>query len=163
VWGGAVSAALQIKNIPTGTGDDVKIEGTVGKGATKYIIGTAFALPGSFSMTKANAFTTAGTIAIGAINDGVYGGWMTPLQASVQLTRGWGFRGAFNLALLRLGQNQSRWPVRMRSRGAQRAGATFPAATRPLERRLSRLMAPALRLNALNATCRYPMRAPGTF
>jgi hypothetical protein len=107
VWGGAVSAALQIKNIPTGAGDDVKIEGTVGKGATKYIIGTAFALPGSFGMTKANAFTTAGTIAIGAINDGVYGGWMTPLRASVQLTRGWGFRGALNLALLRLGQNQS--------------------------------------------------------
>jgi len=95
-WGGAVSAALQIKNIPTGAGDDVKIEGSAGEGATKYIIGTAFALPGSFYMTKANAFTTAGTIAIGAINDGVYGGWMTPLQAGVQLSRGWGFRGAFN-------------------------------------------------------------------
>ena len=47
-------------------------------------------------MTKANAFTTAGTIAIGAINDGVYGGWMTPLQTGVQLSRGWGFRGALN-------------------------------------------------------------------
>jgi hypothetical protein len=95
-WGGAVSTALQIKDIPTGAGDDVKIEGTVGEGATKYIIGTAAPLPGSFYMTKANANTTAGTIAIGAINDGVYGGWMTPLQAGVQLTRGWGFRGAFN-------------------------------------------------------------------
>ena len=95
-WGGAVAAALQIKNIPTGAGDDVKIEGSAGEGATKYILGTAFALPGSFYMTKANAFTTAGTIAIGAINDGVYGGWMTPLQAGVQLSRGWVFRGAFN-------------------------------------------------------------------
>jgi hypothetical protein len=95
-WGGAVSTALQIKDIPTGAGDDVKIEGTVGEGTTKYIIGTAAPLPGSFYMTKANANTTAGTIAIGAINDGVYGGWMTPLQAGVQLTRGWGFRGAFN-------------------------------------------------------------------
>jgi hypothetical protein len=95
-WGGAVSAALQIKNIPTGAGDDVKVEGSWGVGATKYILGTAAALPGSFYPTKANGATTAGTIAIGAITDGVYGGWQTPLQAGVQLTRGWGFRGAFN-------------------------------------------------------------------
>jgi hypothetical protein len=95
-YGGAIMAALQIKNIPTGPGDDIKMDGSVGEGATKYILGTASALPGSFYMTKANANTTAGTIAIGAITDGVYGGWQTPLQAGVQLTRGWGFRGAFN-------------------------------------------------------------------
>jgi Porin subfamily len=95
-WGGAVSAALQIKNLPTGAGDDVKIEGSVGEGATKYILGTVGPLPASFYMLKGNANTTGGTFAIGAINDGVYGGWMTPLQAGVQLTRGWGFRGALN-------------------------------------------------------------------
>jgi len=95
-FGGAVSAALQIKNIPTGAGDDVKVEGTWGLGATKYILGTAAALPGSFYMTKGNGVAPAGTIAIGAITDGVYGGWNTPMQAGVQLTRGWGFRGAFN-------------------------------------------------------------------
>src|SRR6516225_8001735 len=95
-WGGAVAAALQIKNIPTGAGDDVKIEGTAGEGAAKYILGSALPLPAAFYMTKANAFTTGGTIAIGAINDGVYGGWMTPLQTDVQLSRGWGFRGALN-------------------------------------------------------------------
>jgi Porin subfamily len=95
-FGGAISAALQIKNLPTGAGDDVKVEGTWGLGATKYVLGTAGTLPASFYMTKGNANTTAGTIAIGAITDGVYGGWQTPLQAGVQLTRGWGFRGAFN-------------------------------------------------------------------
>jgi hypothetical protein len=95
-FGGAVSAALQIKNLPTGAGDDVKVEGTWGLGATKYVLGTAAPLGGSFHMTKANANTTAGTLAIGPITDGVYGGWQTPLQAGVQLTRGWGFRGAFN-------------------------------------------------------------------
>jgi hypothetical protein len=47
-------------------------------------------------MTKASAVANSGTIAIGAITDGVYGGWQTPLQAGLQLTRGWGFRGAFN-------------------------------------------------------------------
>jgi porin-like protein len=97
-FGGAVSAALQIKNIPTGAGDDVKVEGTWGLGATKYVLGTAGALPGSFYMTKASGApgVTAGQIAIGAITDGVYGGWQTNLQSGVQLTRGWGFRGAFN-------------------------------------------------------------------
>jgi hypothetical protein len=95
-FGGAVMAALQIKNIPTGPGDDIKLDGSWGEGATKYIIGTAASLPGSFYMTKGNANTTGGTIAIGAITDGVYGGWQTPLQAGVQLTHGWGFRGAFN-------------------------------------------------------------------
>jgi hypothetical protein len=94
-FGGAVSAALQIKNIPTGAGDDVKVEGTWGLGATKYVLGTASTLPGSFYMTKGGP-TSAGTIAIGAITDGVYGGWQTPFQSGVQLTRGWGFRGAFN-------------------------------------------------------------------
>jgi hypothetical protein len=95
-WGGAVSAALQIKNIPTGAGDDVKLEGTYGVGATKYVLGTAAALGGSFYMTKASSVATGGTIAIGAITDGVYGGFDTAAQAGVQLTKGWGFRGAFN-------------------------------------------------------------------
>ena len=95
-FGGAVSAALQIKNIPTGAGDDVKVEGTWGLGATKYVLGTASTLPGSFYMTKSGPAGTGGQIAIGAITDGVYGGWQTPLQSGVQLTRGWGFRGAFN-------------------------------------------------------------------
>jgi hypothetical protein len=97
-WGGAVSAALQIKNIPTGAGDDVKIEGTYGVGATKYVLGTAAALGGSFYMTKASGApgNTAGTIAIGAITDGVYGGFDTNMQSGLQLTKGWGFRGAFN-------------------------------------------------------------------
>jgi hypothetical protein len=33
--GGSVMAALQIKNIPTGAGDDIKIDGTWAKGDTK--------------------------------------------------------------------------------------------------------------------------------
>jgi hypothetical protein len=95
-WGGAVMAALQIKNIPTGPGDDIKLDGSYGVGAMKYILGTAAPLPGSFYMTKGNANVTGGTLAIGAINDAVYGAFGTPFQSGVQLTRGWGFRGAFN-------------------------------------------------------------------
>ena len=34
-WGGAVMAALQIKNLPTGAGDDFKIDVSYAKGDTK--------------------------------------------------------------------------------------------------------------------------------
>ena len=34
-WGGAVMAALQIKNLPTGAGDDFKIDVSYSKGVTK--------------------------------------------------------------------------------------------------------------------------------
>ena len=40
-WGGAVTAALQIKNIPTGAGDDIKIDATYAKGNTKAVISTS--------------------------------------------------------------------------------------------------------------------------
>jgi hypothetical protein len=102
-WGGAVNAALQIKNLPTGAGDDIKIEGTWSDGASKYVLGTASILGGSFYMagncgscTSVNGSPIGGKLAIGAITDSVYGGFGTPLQAGVQLTQGWGFRGAFN-------------------------------------------------------------------
>ena len=92
--GFAVMAALQIKNIPTGPGDDFKIEGTWAKGATKYAIGTSGALGGSFYMFSNAAGGVGGKEAIGAISDGVYGGG--PLNTSIQLTNSWGVRGAFN-------------------------------------------------------------------
>src|SRR6195256_3404576 len=43
--GGSVMGALQIKNIPTGPGDDIKIEATWAKGDTKNIISTSGASP----------------------------------------------------------------------------------------------------------------------
>ena len=42
-------AALQIKNIPTGAGDDIKIDASWSKGDTKNVISTAAASP-SFAM-----------------------------------------------------------------------------------------------------------------
>jgi Porin subfamily len=94
--GGAISAALQIKNLPTGAGDDVKIEGTWSLGATKYVLGTSASLGSSFYMFGNGPTGTAGKMAIGAITDGVYGGFGTSMQAGLQLTQGLGFRGAFN-------------------------------------------------------------------
>ena len=48
-WGGAVTAALQIKNLPTGAGDDFKIDATYAKGNTKAVISTSGGSP-SFAM-----------------------------------------------------------------------------------------------------------------
>jgi Porin subfamily len=92
-FGGAISAALQLKNIPTGVGDDIKIEGTWAEGATKYTVGTSGALGGSFFMINNASGGVGGKIALGAITDGVYGG---ANNTGIQLTQSWGVRGAFN-------------------------------------------------------------------
>jgi hypothetical protein len=91
-FGGAISAALQIKNIPTGAGDDIKIEGSWAEGATKYTVGTSTALGGSFYMIGNASGGVGGKMAFGAITDGIFGG----AGSSIQLTDSWGFRGAFN-------------------------------------------------------------------
>jgi hypothetical protein len=97
--GGAVNVALQIKNLPTGAGDDFKIEGSWSLGASKYVLGTSAPLGGSFYMFGNGPTGTAGKLAIGAITDGVYAGGPGGSGVGgtgVQLTQGLGIRGAFN-------------------------------------------------------------------
>src|SRR3954471_23906531 len=48
-WGGSVMAALNIKNIPTGAGDDIKLDVSYSKGTTKNVIATSGGSP-SFAM-----------------------------------------------------------------------------------------------------------------
>jgi hypothetical protein len=48
-WGGSVMAALQIKNLPTGPGDDIKMDASYAKGDTMNVISTSAASP-SFAM-----------------------------------------------------------------------------------------------------------------
>jgi hypothetical protein len=92
-WGGAVMAALNIKNLPTGAGDDIKIDASYAKGATKYVIATSGTSP-SFAMFGGSSFgyQSAG---FGATTDAVYmpgaGG-----TGGLVLTTAWGVRGAFN-------------------------------------------------------------------
>jgi Porin subfamily len=105
-FGGAVQASLQIKNIPTGAGDDIKLDGSWSLGASKYVLGTSSAAPSSFDIYNGTRF------AMGVTTDSIYSG-QSPTGCSVavngttlgcngnvltqqQLTRGWGFRGAFN-------------------------------------------------------------------
>jgi hypothetical protein len=93
VYGGAVSAALQIKNIPTGAGDDIKVEGTWSRGASKYVLATSSSTPSSFDILSGTKF------AMGVVTDSIYSGISAVNgnpQTGQQLTNGWGFRGAFN-------------------------------------------------------------------
>ena len=92
-WGGAVMAALQIKNLPTGAGADIKIDASYAKGATKYVIATSGSSP-SFAMFGDSGFGYQ-SVGFGATTDGVYmpgvGG-----TNGIALTTAWGVRGAFN-------------------------------------------------------------------
>jgi hypothetical protein len=90
-WGGSVMAALNIKNIPTGAGDDIKFDASWARGDTKNVIGTAATAP-SFAMfggtSRPGAYQSLG---LGYTSDGVY----SPF-GSIELTQAWGVRGAFN-------------------------------------------------------------------
>jgi hypothetical protein len=88
-WGGSVMAALNIKNIPTGPGDDIKIDASYAKGTTKNVIATSGTSP-SFAMFGGSGFGYQ-SVGFGATTDAVYvsGG-------DLVLTNAWGVRGAFN-------------------------------------------------------------------
>jgi hypothetical protein len=97
-WGGAVNVALQIKNIPTGPGDDFKIDAIYAKGDTKAVISTSGGSP-SFAMFgntgRPGAYQSLG---FGQTADAVFlPGFLTGgLTGDIKLVDAWGIRGAFN-------------------------------------------------------------------
>jgi Porin subfamily len=98
-YGGAVMAAVQIKNIPTGAGDDIKFDATYAKGDTKEVISTSSTSP-NFLMAGGSLgqFGPTGSIASGATTDGVYApvGFQGSTDGGIHLTSAYGLRGAFN-------------------------------------------------------------------
>jgi hypothetical protein len=92
-WGGSVQAALDVKNIPTGPGDDIKVEGSYAKGLTKNIIATSSASP-SFAMFggSSRAYQSVG---FGATTDAVFLPVLNGGSGDLKLTESWGFRGSF--------------------------------------------------------------------
>ncbi|MBN8992792.1 MAG: porin [Rhizobiales bacterium] len=95
-WGGSVMAALQIKNLPTGAGDDIKIDATYAKGDTKNVISTSAASP-SFAMFGGTGRPGAyQSIGFGATTDAVYLPALNGGTGDLKLTEAWGVRGAFN-------------------------------------------------------------------
>jgi hypothetical protein len=94
-WGGSVMAALQIKNIPTGVGDDIKIDATYAVGDTKNVISTSGASP-SFAMFGQGNAGTFGSLGFGATTDAVYLPVAAGGTGDLKLTTAFGVRGAYN-------------------------------------------------------------------
>ena len=96
-WGGSVMAALNIKNIPTGAGDDIKVDVSWAKGNTKNVIATSGSSP-SFAMFGNSGGIAYQSVGFGLTSDAVY----TPVgvngstDGSLHLTEAYGVRGAFN-------------------------------------------------------------------
>ena len=114
--GGSVMAALQIKNIPWGAGDDIKMDASWAKGDTKNVISTSATSP-SFLMFGGGRPGSYQSVGLGATTDAVYlpqgftaGGLGAPGtvvngrilgasgigDGSLHLTEAFGFRGAYN-------------------------------------------------------------------
>jgi hypothetical protein len=95
--GGSVMAALQIKNLPTGPGDDIKFDATWAKGDTKNVISTSSTSPSPVMLGGVpGQFGPAGSIGFGATTDGVYLPVAAGGDGSIHLTTAYGVRGAFN-------------------------------------------------------------------
>jgi hypothetical protein len=102
-WGGAIGAGMQFKQLVTGPGDLLTIEGIWGKGATAYVIsGTN---PTSFYMYgNAKSANSLGSIAFGNVTDGILAGPSTNTTlnpqfnrtgGAIDLTTAYAFRGGF--------------------------------------------------------------------
>ncbi len=96
-WGGAVTAALQIKNLPTGPGDDIKIDATYAKGNTKAVVSTSGGSP-SFAMFGNSGAGAYQSLGFGQTSDAVFlPGFLTGgATGDLKLTEAFGVRGAFN-------------------------------------------------------------------
>ena len=110
-WGWAVMTALQIKNIPLGAGDDIKMDASYSKGMTKQVIATDSGSP-SFAMFGGGSrlfvgnggalLPSFGSVGFGTTTDAVFmpafvpGFGFTGGTGDLKLTTAYGFRGAYN-------------------------------------------------------------------
>jgi hypothetical protein len=96
-YGGSVMAALQIKNISTGPGDDIKVDATWAKGDTKNVISTTSTSPSLLMVGgTAGQFGPTQSLGFGATTDAVYLPTAAGGDGSLHLTESIGVRRAFN-------------------------------------------------------------------
>jgi hypothetical protein len=88
-WGWAVQGALQIKNIPTGPGDTIMIQGVYTNGASRYnfqdLMATSYAMFGGTGLPGAYQ-----SVGFGFVTDSVF-----VTGGEQQLTKTYGFRGGY--------------------------------------------------------------------
>ena len=93
--GGAAMVSLQIKNIPWGVGDDIKMDASFSKGMTKQVIATDSGSP-SFAMFGGSGLGAYQSVGFGATTDAVYLPVAFGGTGDLKLTEAFGFRGAYN-------------------------------------------------------------------
>ncbi|MGN6285426.1 MAG: porin [Afipia sp.] len=94
-WGFAVQGALQLKNLPTGPGDDIKIDASYAQGATRYVVATSGSTP-NFLMFGSGDGGAYQSVGFGYTSDGIFSGNGNPLtNTGIELTTAWGIRGAY--------------------------------------------------------------------
>ena len=91
-WGWAVQAALSIKNIPTGPGDSLNLQGVYTDGASRYNFQSLF--PTTISMYGGSSIAYQ-SLGFAAINDAVFVGTSSANGSSLETVKTWGFRGGF--------------------------------------------------------------------
>jgi hypothetical protein len=90
-WGWAGQLALSIKNIPTGPGDTINIQGVYTDGATRYNIQDLASQAGAATIYGSTSLTGAyQSVGFGAAPDTVFANGIQQ-----QLIQTWGMRGAF--------------------------------------------------------------------
>ncbi|MDI1267146.1 MAG: porin [bacterium] len=95
-WGGSVMAALQIKNLPTGAGDDFKIDVSYAKGDTKNVISTSGGSPSYLMYSGTGRAGAYQSIGFGQTSDAVFMPVLNGGTGDIKLVEAWGVRGAFN-------------------------------------------------------------------
>jgi len=89
-WGYAFTGAFELKNLPTGVGDSLKVEASYAKGAAKYVFGGTLDTVGGGRYAKLGTGAgTAGSMAFGYVLDGVYSGTNSANGSSIDLTSAW--------------------------------------------------------------------------
>jgi hypothetical protein len=86
-WGWAVQGALSIKNIPTGPGDSLNLQGVYTDGASRYNFQSLF--PTTIAMFGGSSIAYQ-SLGFAAINDAVFVN-----GSNLETVKSWGFRGGF--------------------------------------------------------------------
>jgi hypothetical protein len=91
-WGWAAQIALAIKNIPTGAGDVINVQGVYTDGATRYNIQDLAAGAGANTIFSGTSVPGAyQSVGLGVAPDTIF-----TTGTAQQLIQTWGMRGAFN-------------------------------------------------------------------
>jgi hypothetical protein len=95
-WGWAAQLALSIKNIPTGAGDTINLQGVYTDGATRYNIQDLAGAAGATSIYGGtNIAGLYQSIGFASAPDVVYVGTNNANGSQLETVQTWGFRGAY--------------------------------------------------------------------